>query len=173
MAKTKQQKEQVVAELKEKLSSAKSVIIANQEGLTVNDSQELRQNCKNENVEFLAVKKTLLKLVLKEVGIEDVDVKAMKGGLAVAISLDDEVAPARILKEFAKDHEQVEFQGGIVEGAVVGVDQVEALASMPSKLELYAKVVGSLKSPVSGFVNVLRGNLSGLINVLNAIKESK
>ncbi|NQT49232.1 50S ribosomal protein L10 [Candidatus Kuenenbacteria bacterium] len=173
MPKTKEQKEKIVKDLSDIISSAKSVIIANHEGLTVNDAQLLRENCKEQNVQFVSVKKSLLKLAFASAGLKDVDTKAMEGSLAVAISKEDEVAPAKILKEFAKKHEQVVFNGGVLEGEMVSVEQIEKLAELPSKQELYAKIVGSIKAPVSGFVNVLRGNLSGLINVLNSIKETK
>lgn len=173
MAKTRKQKEQVIDALAEKIKSAKSVIIANQEGLTVAASEELRNNCKAENVEFIAAKKTLIGLALAKAGLGEVDAKAMQGSLAVAISNEDEVTPARILKDFGKKFEQVDFRAGVVEGQLVTVETVRKLASLPSKQELLAKVVGSLKAPISGFTNVLAGNLRGLINVLNAIKENK
>ncbi len=173
MPKTKKLKEQIVSGLVDKIKQAKSVVIANQEGLTVNASQELRQKCREQNVEFIAVKKTLLDLALQEIGLNDSNVKSMLGSLAIAISIDDEVAPAKILKEFAKTHEQVAFTGGLLEGSLISLEEVTRLSELPSKLELYAKIVGSIKAPITGFVNVLAGNLRGLVNVLNAIKETK
>ncbi|HMB26418.1 MAG TPA: 50S ribosomal protein L10 [Patescibacteria group bacterium] len=173
MPKSKQEKEQIVKDLSEKLKQAKSAVIANQEGLTVNDSQELRANCRKENVDYLAVKKTLLELAMKEAGFEDIDIKSMQGGLAVAIDKEDEVAPARIISDFSDAHEQVSFQGGLLEGRVVSVEKINQLSQLPSKEELLGKMVGSIKAPISGLVNVLQGNLRGLINVLSAIKENK
>lgn len=173
MPKTKQQKEQIVKNLVGKVSGAKSAIIANHEGLTVNDSKELRDSCRKQKIEFFAVKKTLLKLALKQAGFNDVDTQAMQGSLAIAIGAEDEILPAKILKDFAKKHEQVVFCGGILNGVLVSAAEVKTLANLPSKLELLARVVGSIKAPVSGFVNVLRGNLSGLLNVLIAIKNNK
>ncbi|MBT5337794.1 50S ribosomal protein L10 [Candidatus Falkowbacteria bacterium] len=173
MAKTKQQKQEAIDQIVAKIKDAKGLVIANHEGLTVNDSQVLREKCKEQNVEFVAVKKTLLKLALESAGIKDADTKSMTGGLAIAISGEDEVAPAKILKDFAKTHSQVVFCGGVLEGTLVSAEQVGKLADLPSKLELLAKVVGSIKAPVTGFVNVLSGNLRGLVNVLNAIKENK
>jgi large subunit ribosomal protein L10 len=173
MAKSKQQKEDAVKALQEIISNAKSAVIANHEGLTVNDSQLLREKCKEESVEFIAVKKTLLKLALEASGVNDADVKSMEGSLAIAISQEDEVAPAKILKEFSKTHEQVSFQGGVLEGSLISIEELTKLANLPSKQELLAKVVGSMKSPITGFVNVLSGNLRGLVCVLNAIKENK
>lgn len=173
MAKTRQQKSEAVQELQDKLKGAKSVIIASQDGLTVNDGRELRRACITQNVGFTAVKKTLLKKVLHELGFTAADVTAMSGSLAVAISAEDEVAPAKILKDFAKKHEQVAFRGGIVNGLVITAEAVKGLADLPSKLELLAKMVGSMQAPISGFVRVLSGNLRGLVTVLSAIKDKK
>ncbi|MBI5077596.1 50S ribosomal protein L10 [Candidatus Falkowbacteria bacterium] len=171
MPKTKQQKEEIVKTLVDKIASAKSLIIACQDGLTVEAAQELREKCRQERVDFISVKKTLLRRALASRGFEEANIKAMSGSLALALSADDEVAPAKILKTFAKTHEQVAFRGGLLEGRLIGVEEVNFLASLPGKIELIAKVVGSIKAPVSGFVNVLAGNLRGLINVLNAIKN--
>lgn len=173
MAKTKQQKKETIDSLAKKIKGAKSVVVFNCDGLKVIDTWALRDKLRDAKVEVVATKKTLLKLILDKENFKDVDVKAMQGSLAIAISTEDEVAPARIIKDFAKDHEQIKFQGGILAGKIVSLETVNELANLPSKIELLAKVVGSIKAPISGFVNVLRGNLSGLINVLNAIKEIK
>lgn len=173
MAKTKQQKKETIDSLAKKIKGAKSVVVFNCDGLKVIDTWALRDKLRDAKVEVVATKKTLLKLILDKENFKDVDVKAMQGSLAIAISAEDEVAPAKIIKDFAKDHEQIKFQGGILEGKIVSLETVNELANLPSKIELLAKVVGSIKAPISGFVNVLRGNLSGLINVLNAIKEIK
>lgn len=171
MPKTKEQKKEIVRQLAEKISRAKCLVIASQDGLTVAAAQELREKCRKEQVDFISVKKTLLELVLKDEGFSDAKVEEMAGSLAVAISADDEVAPARILKDFARKHEQVSFRGGLLEGRLVGVEEIKWLANLPSRIELLAKAVGSIKAPISGLVNVLAGNLRGFINVLNAIKN--
>jgi large subunit ribosomal protein L10 len=173
MAKTKKQKQEIVKELSDKIKSAKSLIIFKHEGLSVVDSQALREKFQAENVEMLAAKKTLLTMALAEQGIKDIDVKSMEGGLAVAISPEDEVAAAKVIKTFAKEHEAVEFRSGLLEGNVLNLEEINKLADMPSKIELLAKMVGSMKAPISGFVNVMKGNLRGLVQVLNAIKDNK
>lgn len=172
MPKTKQQKEQIISSLSEKLKGAKSVVMADFTGLSVVDTWELRDKCAAEDVELMAAKKTLLKIALQEQGLE-MDAKSMPGSLTVAISHGDEVAPAKILKEFSKKHEQVVFRAGVLEGKLISVEMLNALANLPSKIELLAKAVGSIKAPISGFVNVLAGNLRGLVCVLNAIKNNK
>ncbi|MFH0988203.1 MAG: 50S ribosomal protein L10 [Parcubacteria group bacterium] len=172
MPKTKQQKEKIISALTEKLRGAKSIVMADFTGLTVVDTWLLRDKCVAENVELMAAKKTLLKIALKGQGIE-IDAKSLPGSMAVAISHGDEVTPARIIKDFAKTHEQLTFRAGILEGRLISAEALKALANLPSRLELLAKAVGSIKAPISGFVNVLSGNLRGLVRVLDAIKNTK
>ena len=173
MPKSKQQKETTVASLKTGLQQAKAVVFANFQGLTVAQSEELRKLSRVENVEMLAAKKTLVKRALEEAGITDIDPSAFQGGVATFLATGDEVAPARIVSTFAKKHEVMTIFGGILEGKFVDAAGVKALAALPSKHELLSKLVGTLNAPVSGFVNVLAGNLRNLVNVLNNIKEAK
>ncbi len=116
-------------------------------------------------------KRNLLYIALKDKGIE-LTPEEIDGAVAVAYG-QDEVTPAKIISEFKKDHDQVEFYGGILENAYIDQAQVAQMATLPTKQELLAKVVGSLNAPVSGFVNVLAGNMRGLVNVLSAIKDQK
>ncbi|MFH0780249.1 MAG: 50S ribosomal protein L10 [Parcubacteria group bacterium] len=172
MAKSKSTKQQFLTDLSGKLKSAKSAVIADYTGLKVSASEELRRNCGKENVEFLATKKTLLKIALKEQGI-DIETKDLAGSLGLAISAIDEAAPAKIIKNFAKKHPAVAFRAGILDGKLISMETLKQLADLPSKIELLAKTVATIKAPITGFVNVLAGNLRGLINVLNAVKNNK
>lgn len=172
MPKTRQEKEQVVDTLVEKINSAKSVIFANFQGLKVSESEELRQKCRESGIEYFATKKTLLKKALQKVGVE-VETGEFEGGVSVAFGVEDEVLPAQTLDKFAKDHKDVKFFGGMLEGKYIDMQTVDNLAKLPGKQELLARMVGSMNAPISGFVNVLSGNMRGLLNVLNAIKENK
>lgn len=172
MAKTRKQKEEIVADLKDKLSRAKSVVFTEISGYTMSDANELREKARNEDLEVGIVKKTLIELAAKEAGIE-LGRNAMSGSTLAVFGYDDEVAPARVLSTFIKDREGMSVSAGIVEGKVIGADTVQAYASLPSRDELLAKVVGSINAPVSGFVNVLAGNMRGLVCALSAIKEQK
>ena len=172
MAKTKAQKEAAAQALAQHLTEAKAAVFANIQGLTVQQTEALRATCRENNITLKASKKTLLKRALADVG-HDVDTKAFDGGIAAAFGMDDEVAPAQVIAGFAKDHEIVTIFGGTLEGAYIDAQKVTELSKLPSKEELYAKLVGSLNAPASGFVNVLAGNLRGLVGVLNAIKEQK
>jgi large subunit ribosomal protein L10 len=173
MAKTKQQKQQTVKDLTERLKKAKSLVFFNFDNLKVKEVEELRKNCRVENVDYLVAKKTLMKIAFKEAGITEVDPKTFDKGVAIAFGYGDEVAPARIVQDFAKEHEALYTVGGVLEDKYVNRDKILELAKLPSKDELLAKVVGSIKAPVSGFVNALAGNLRNLVYVLNAVKNNK
>ena len=172
MAKTRQHKEEEIQQLATSLKEAKAAVFANFQGLKVSESESLRTICREQNINYFVTKKTLLRLALKDLGLE-VDTKSFDGGVSVVLGTDDEVAPAQTVAKFAKKHDVVTLFGGILENKFIDASNVTALSVLPSKEELLAKVVGSLNAPISGFVNVLAGNLRGLVNVLKAVKEAK
>lgn len=172
MAKTRKQKEEQVKELASLMTNAKATVFANFQGLTVPEVEELRAKCRENDISVIASKKTLIKHALREAG-HDVDTKVYEGGVAAFFGNSDEVVAAQTVANFAKTHEAVKIFGGILEGAYIDADKVTALSALPSREELLAKLVGSLNAPVSGFVNVLAGNLRGLVTVLGAIKDQK
>ncbi|MFH1946866.1 MAG: 50S ribosomal protein L10 [Candidatus Magasanikbacteria bacterium] len=172
MAKTKQQKEETIKLLVDSIKNSKSVVFANFQGLKVKESEELRQKCREQNIGIVASKKTLVKKALAEAGF-DVDTKSFEGGVSALFGMEDEVAPAQIVSNFAKKHNVVSFFGGVLEGNFIDATKVTELSKLPSKQELYARLVGTINAPVSGFVNVLAGNIRNLVSVLNNIKEAK
>jgi len=173
MPKTKQKKQEISRDLKKKLAKAKSVVFTSFNALNVKDNEALRSALVKENSEYYAAKKTLLARALSEANI-DVDARSFDGQVAISFGYADEVAPAKVLAKFIKDTEgKLSFLGGVLEGKFVDAQGVAALATLPSKDELYAKIVGSINAPVSGFVNVLAGNLRSLMNVLLAIEKTK
>lgn len=172
MAKSKQSKEASIVKLVDGIKTAKSAVFANFQGLKVSESEELRAKCIEQDITYVASKKTLLRRALKDLNL-DVDIKSFEGGVAVILGNQDEVAPAQTLARFAKDHELVKLFGGVLEGKFIDSTRVLELSKLPSKQELYAKLVGTMNAPVSGFVNVLAGNLRGLVTVLDAIKGTK
>jgi len=173
MAKTRAQKEDALKDLADKLKSFKSLVFADYKGLKVKEAAEIKRLCKKQNVSYLVAKKTLIKLALEKAGYKDIDVKALQGNIAIVIGLEDEVAPAKIVANFAKDHKALKLLGGIMESKFIDLDQVTALSKIPSKVELLSQLVRTMNSPVSGFVNVLAANIRGLLTVLNGIKDSK
>lgn len=174
MPKTKEQKKVILDELEEKIAKAKSVVFTKFNGLGTKDSEEIRRELKKNDSEFFVAKKTLIDIAFKSSKIEGLDVRGLDGQVAAIFGFSDEVAPAKIVDKFKKGLEgKIEFLGGILENRFISAEAVSALAKLPSKQELYAKIAGSLNAPISGFVNVLAGNLRGLVTALTAIKDKK
>jgi len=171
MAKTRLQKEQTVAELLGYFGTMKSAVFVNYQGLKVKEADELRRSADKEKVTYTVSKKTLLTKALKSTGV-DFDATTLVGMIGVATA-DDEIAAAKLIAEFGKTHESLKILGGVVDGKVVDAAAIKALATLPSREQLLGQLVGVINGPVSGFVNVLAGNLRGLVNVLNAVKDSK
>jgi large subunit ribosomal protein L10 len=172
MAKTREQKELIVNELVEKFKKIKSIVFTSISGFTMPDADKLRAAGRQQDVGVAVTKKTLLNRALKEAGLQ-IDVKDLPGSVLTTMGFSDEVAAAKIVAALAKEKEGVKFVGGVLEGKLMTAEAVAALSKLPGKQELLAKVVGSLNAPVSGFVNVLSGNLRKFVYALNAIKESK
>ena len=172
MAITKKEKEQILADLEEQLKGAKSIVFADYRGTTVKKIEQLRKDLRKENVTAKVAKITLIKRALEKSGI-DISAMDFKTPVAVLISKLDEVAPAKILTNFAKENKNVQILLGVMENKILTAQEVGALATLPSKQELRAQLVGTIAAPISGFVNVLAGNLRNLVYVVNAIKESK
>ncbi len=170
MAKTRQQKEQDLQELVDRLKDAKSVVLADYRGTTVKDIDVFRRALRSEGVVSKVYKVSLVKKAFEANGV-DASSLDYKTPVILAVSQDDEVAPARIIKNVSKDVKTINILSGVMDGTFANREQVIALADLPSKDELRAKLVGTINAPVSGFVNVMAGNLRGLINVLNAVAQ--
>jgi len=172
MAKTRQQKEHELKGLSDGIKNAKSAVFTSFQALTMADSQELRKKLRQEKVSLQVAKKTLLKKILAESKIA-IDLSDYHGNVAVAFGTEDEVAPAKIISQFTKKHEQLQVKGGLLNGLVITAEKIDELSKLPTKLELLAKTVATIAAPISGFVNVLAGNLRNLVNVLNAVKDAR
>jgi len=173
MAKTRQQKEKEIEKLAEKLSKMKALVFANYDGLKVKEVDELRKILRDQGIDYLVSKKTLMKLALKKAGLKEIKVDELVGGVGLAFGYEDEVLPAKLLNDFAKTHQSLKLVGGILENKFIAKEKVLELARIPGKQELLAKTVWVIKSPISGFVNVLSGSLKSLLYVLNSIKDKK
>ncbi len=179
MPKTRQQKEETLKSLVNNFTNAKSAVFINFDKLNVADINAFRRSVRKAGMDYTVAKKTLLHKALKEVQLDqDVDVSKFERGVATVFGLTDEVAPAQVVDTFAKDHEAMSILGGVMKENPAGqkflsVDSVKALAKLPTKDVLLAQVVRTIQAPVSGFVNVLAGNLRGLVQVMNAIKDKK
>ena len=170
MAISKQKKNELVADLTELLSNAKTTVYAKYQGLTVAELQDLRKAARENGVKIKVVKNRLVKVAMGQIAVyKDTDTTGLTGQLLYAVSDNDEVAPAKVLAEFAKTHAALELIGGFSDlGNALSTDEVKSLAAMPSKNELIAQVVAQLLSPVTDSVSALSGGLSGIVSGLEA-----
>lgn len=170
MAISKAKKDTLVADLTTLLSDAKLTAYARYQGLTVADLQELRKIAREAGVRIKVVKNRLVRVAMNEIAIyKDTDTTGLTGQLIYAISDSDEVAPAKILAEFAKTHPALELAGGFsAEGNAMDQAEITTLAKMPSKDELIAQVVAQLLSPLNDVVSATSNGLSDIISGLEA-----
>lgn len=169
---TIKQKQEVINVISSKMKAAKAIAFADYRGLTVEQDTQLRSELRKAGVEYKVVKNTLTRFAARESGLEELDTY-FNGPTAMASSETDPVAPAKILCEFAKKNNKLELKVGVVEGKIIDVNGMKALAELPSREVLLARVLGGLNAPISGLVNVLNGNIRGLVVALNAIAEQK
>lgn len=167
-----QAKVQVIEEIKEKISSSQSMVLVDYRGLNVAQLTELRKRYREAGVDYKVYKNTMMRFAFKELGLEEFN-EFLKGPSGVAFGMNDPVSAAKISTEFAKTNDKLEIRAGIVDGKVIGVEGVKALAELPSREVLVAQVLGGLNAPIQGFANVLQGTIRGLAIVLNAIVEKQ
>ena len=168
----KQSKEAVVAEFAEKLKTAKAAFLADYRGLDVDQANDLRNKLRSAGVEYRVVKNTLLRLAAKDTGAVCFD-DYLSGPTAIAMVDDDPVAPAKALVEFAKKNDVFELKAGMLDGKLLSVNEMKALAELPSREELLAKMLGSMSAPATNFVGVLAAVPRTFVQVLAAIKDQK
>ncbi|MBP2656157.1 MAG: rplJ [Firmicutes bacterium] len=168
------EKEAVVSELKTKLSDSKGVVLTNYRGLNVAMDTKLRRKFREAGVEYRVIKNTMTRIAANEVGIVGLD-QYLEGPTAIAMSMTDPVAPAKVLSDFIKENklQAMEIKAGLVEGKVIDAQGVKALASLPPREVLIATLLGTLQAPITGLVNVLHGNLRNLAYVLEAVRQQK
>lgn len=174
MALSREKKTDVVAETSQLLADSKLTVIAKYQGTSVKSLQDLRRQARDNGTTVRIIKNRLFKLALdKDARFKGADSGPLTGQLLYAFGKDDETAPAQSLANFAKTEPQIEFIGGFsAEGDFLPAEDIKALAALPSKDQLRGMLVGTLSAPLSGFVNVLAGNVRGLLNVLSAHSEA-
>lgn len=161
-------KKQLVEEIKEKFSKAKTIAFVDYRGITVAEDTELRRKFRKAGCDYKVYKNRLMLRALNELGIE-CPASHFEGTTAVAIGYSDEVAPAKIIYNAVKDLNKMSIKFGILNGVSVEATQIEALANLPSKEELIAKLLGTLNNPASSLCRVLNAPTRGLAVALNAI----
>ncbi|MDI3281140.1 MAG: 50S ribosomal protein L10 [Bacillota bacterium] len=165
-------KREVVKELQEKFASSQSVVLADYRGLNVKAMTDLRRRCREAGVEYRVVKNTLARLAARQAGLEGLE-ELLLGPVSLAFGYRDPVLPAKVLSEFARDHKELEIKGGVLQGKVVSYEAVKALADLPPREVLLARLVGGMQAPLSGLVAVLNGPLRQLVYALEAVRKQK
>jgi large subunit ribosomal protein L10 len=165
-------KEATIEELRERIAGSKNLFFTNYAGLTVEEITKLRNELRKDGSTYGVVKNTLFKRAAGDDLAAQLEA-ILAGPTGVVFAGADPVAPAKAIKTFSDQTKPVDVKAAYIDGKIVDAAQVQALASLPPKIELLAKLVGSLKSPLYGLVTVLSGNQSGLVRVLNAIREQK
>ncbi len=155
------QKQQIVADLSEKLKTAAAGVFVDYCGLSVEEDTLLRNKLREAGVEYTVVKNTLTKRAANEAGFSEFD-EILNGPTALALSFDDVVAPARVLAEFAKGKDVFEIKAGFMEGRAMTLEEVDALSKIPSRETLYAMLAGGLNATIAG-----------LARAIDAVREQK
>ncbi len=150
-----EQKKAIVDALADNLGKAASAVLVKYEGITVEDDTKMRAALRAANVKYSVIKNTLISKACDKTGFEALKPQ-LEGMNAIAISFDDPIAPAKILKEYAEKIETFEIRGGILDGTVVDTATVNELADIPPKEVLIAKLLGSIQSPLYKFAYVLQ-----------------
>ena len=152
-----EQKQQIVADLTDRIKNAKSGVIVSYCGLNVQEDTELRRELRKNNVEYTVVKNTLTRMAAKNVGYDALS-DVFNGTTALATS-EDFTAPAKVLCEFAKKHENLVVKAGFIDGEILDADGVIELSKIPSKEGLIAKLLGSIQGPLYGLAYVLQAKI--------------
>ncbi len=150
-----EEKKQIVSTLAEQMKNAVSGVLVDYCGLSVEQDTQLRNKLREAGVEYKVVKNTLTRFAAKEIGFDELD-EVLNGPTSLAISMTDEVAPAKVIADFAKDNEQLEIKAGFLDGKVLALDEIKVLAATPNRETLIAKMLGSLNAPVSNLVRTLQ-----------------
>lgn len=176
MGKTRTVKAAEIEKLQQALGSARGVAFVNFAGLSVKEVTALRRACRAAGVTYLVAKKTLLRLALDRVPHDAAfDARDLPGGVAAVCGMTDEVAAAQTIQGFAKDHPALTFVGGLLPGRAgwqfMTAAEVAAVAALPGRQELLARLVGTLAAPLRGLAGALSGQLRSLVQVLSAISD--
>ena len=166
---TKEKKQDIIKKLGESIDKQKSMVFVSIKGLKAPDLLDLRDKLKESNCKLSVAKKTLMNIALKDKNI-NVEMDKLDGEIALIFGFEDEILPAKTAYEFSKTNENLKILAGYFEDSFREMNEIITLAKIPSKKELLAKVVGSISAPISGFANVLHGNLRNLVYVLKEIK---
>lgn len=171
MALTRQKKEEIVEDIRKKVTDQTVIYFVNYKGLKARNLEELRNKLKEVEADIMVVKKTLAKIALEEEGI-DLNPEELEGEIAFVFGFGDIVSPAKVVDQFSKDF-NLKILGALLDESVLATEKVEQLAGLPNKEQLRAQLVSTIAAPLSGFVGVLEGNIKGLLTVLKKQSEKE
>ena len=160
----------IVDRIKADLTASDAVWVVDYRGLTVKEAEALRINIRNLGASLKVYKNSLTELALKELDLPELG-DVLEGPSAFVFASGDPVASAKALKDFAKANTKLELKGGLLNGRVMTTDQVQAVADLPSREELIARLLGTIKAPLSGVAQVLNGPMSAFARVVGAIQD--
>ncbi len=169
---TKAFKEDKVSLMKEKVDKAQVAIVTEYKGYTVEEITKLRRSLQKEDGDYMVTKNTLAKIAIKGTPYE-VLADVLKGPIAIAFGFGDQVAPAKALSNFIKDTKKGEILAAAMDGKLLSAAEAKALANLPSKAEIYAKMLGCINSPASGIVGGINGVMSALVRAVAAVRDQK
>ena len=150
-----ERKAEQVSKVAEKVKKAQSVVVFDYRGISVSEDTELRAEMRKANVEYVVIKNHIMKRACESCGIDAKIADMLKGPSAFAFGYEELATPARILKAFVKKAKKCEMKGGIVEGGVMDAAQINAVADLPSREVLIARMLGSMMTPISQLAIVL------------------
>ncbi|MBZ9572180.1 50S ribosomal protein L10 [Patescibacteria group bacterium] len=169
---TRQKKQKILEDLKEKIGKQKAIVFVGFSGLKVRNLFDLRERLKKADSGLIVARKTLLRLAFKNYDLDiSQGIEKFREQLAVVFGFKDEILPAKIAYQFSLENKNLKILGGYFEGKFREAEETISLAKLPSREELLAKLLNSIASPISSFINVLEGNLRNLVFVLSAIKK--
>lgn len=169
---TKAFKQEKIEAMKENFAKAKVAVVTEYRGLTVEEITNLRRELQKENSDYMVTKNTLAKIASKGTQFEVLG-ETLKGPVAIAFGFKDEVAPAKILTKFIKTAKKGEIVATALDGKLLDAKETQVLASLPSKEELYAKMLGSINSPATGIVGAMNAVMSGLVRAMDQVAKQK
>ena len=170
MALKREQKKNILEKIKEKIDKQKTVVFVAIKGLKAKDIFDLREALKKSNNLLMVAKKTLFGIAFKSKKVK-INKNKLEGEIGLVFGFEDEISPAKISYQFSQKNENLKILGGIFENKFIEKERVIELAMLPSKEELYAKVVGTINAPLANFVGILQGNIRSLVYILSNIKK--
>ncbi len=169
---TKAFKQEKIEAMKEKFEKAKVAVVTEYIGMSVEEITKLRRSIQKENGDYMVTKNTLAKVASKGTQFE-IMADSLKGPVAIAFGFQDEVAPAKAVTKFIKETKKGEIIGSVLDGKFLDAKETQVLASLPSKEELYAKMLGSINSPATGIVGAINAVMSSLVRAMDQVAKQK